>query len=107
MDEQIMKEAFDAAYEYDKKIINSINSIFVVISDLNERIYHLEEFAQMSSGVVNQLIDEVNELMDKVQELEMRVIDLEGIEEEVLVDEEYVDYVEKTEAIEAISALLG
>lgn len=55
----------------------------------------------------NALVDAVNKLVDKVQELEMRIVDLEDVEEEVLVDEEYADYVEKTEAIEAISALLG
>lgn len=54
----------------------------------------------------DELVDVVNELMDKVKELEMRVTDLENVEEEVLVDEEYVDYVEKTEAIDAISAFL-
>lgn len=55
----------------------------------------------------NELVDAINELMDKIQELEMRIIDLEDMEEEMLVDEEHAEYIEKTDAIDAVSALLG
>ena len=57
---------------------------------------------------VQMLIYKVEELEAKISEFELRIAALEGEEEEeVLVDEEYVEYVEKTEAIDAIKAFLG